>query len=108
MMERGVVDRDLHLGAGKLPLARLRAEVPRREGLSGAVLAANPLREALATRNEVEVFVDRVDERIEPCRELVEAHVGHEAAAERVHDRQRLRELNHQRASVGRYRYIVS
>jgi hypothetical protein len=98
MVQRRVVDRDLHL-AREHALARLRAQVARGEGLAGAVLAANPLRETLALRDEVEVLVHRTHEPIEPGGEVFESRVRHEARAERVDDGCGLRDDGHQRPS---------
>ena len=80
-------------------MASPRAEVPRSERLSGPVLAANPLREALAAGDEVELLVHRGDKRVEAGREVLEALVRNEPASKGVHDRRGFSDGGHQRAS---------
>jgi hypothetical protein len=99
VVQRRVVDRDLHLGRGEPTLTRLRAEVARGERLAGAVLATNPLRETLAGRDEVELLVHRRHQRVEAGGEVLETLIRHEPAAERVHDRHGFRDNGHQRPS---------
>jgi hypothetical protein len=108
VVQRRVVDRDLHLGRGELSLARLGTEVPHRERLAGPVLTANPLRETLPCRDEVELLVHGVDDRLEPRRKVFEPFARNHAASERIDDRCRLRNHGHGCGSLAWYRYIVS
>ena len=97
VMQRRIVDRDLDFGGRELALAGFGTEVPRSEGLSGAVLASNPFRQALATGDKVELLVDGFNERVEAGRKVLEALVRHEPAPKGVHDRRGFRDNGHQR-----------
>src|SRR5688572_7542845 len=101
MMQWRVVDRDLNFGGCVPPLACPRAEVPRSEGLSAAVLAANPLREPFTAGHEVELFVHGGDERIEAGREVLKAFAWHEPTSKGINDRRRVRDRGHHRPSLG-------
>src|SRR5689334_14435811 len=96
MMKRRVVDRNLHLGRRELSLSRSCTEVPCRERLACPVFTSNPLREPLATGDEVELLVDSLDQRVEAGGKVLEALIRHEPAAKGVHDRRGFGNNRHQ------------